>query len=418
MAIEYLRQYAKQPAVPVSPSSVRPGRFGIEQLIAGEILGEGRETCFVTETVWDGSHKHGMHALQDIHGVSAAQLSLVTRDPELQYAPLTQAVFLDTETTGLSTGTGTYVFLVGAGYFDGSAFRVRQFFLQSPGEERPFLDALRTFLSEFAMLVTFNGKAFDWPLLEARFIRHRAFRASPMLDPPHVDLLHSARRLWKRRLPSCALTSLEQNVLGVERSGEDVPGWLIPSLYFQYLRTGDGRELKRVFYHNAIDILSLATLAIHVSRVLADPLGALNQHGVDVLCIGKLFERSGDWDTACSCFEEALRRELLADERAEALMRLATLYRRDRRWEAALGAWDQLVDSGGGASLHGLIERAKYYEHVERDYLEALDDVQRALRLCDLVQASTGSTRIELEHRQARLVNRAYRHRSWSEYER
>jgi tetratricopeptide (TPR) repeat protein len=236
----------------------------------------------------------------------------------------------------------------------------------------------------------------------------------PLQDPPHVDLLHPARRLWKRRLESCALTSLEGSVLGVRRSNEDVPGWVIPSLYFRYLRSGDSSEMRRVFYHNAHDVLSLAALAIHVSRVVGDPMCDLVTHGVDLLSLGRLYERVAQIETAISCYEESLQREMPFPERAEAMLRLAILYRRDQRWESCLAIWDRLVELGGPAAVQGLVERAKYYEHVERDYLEALDDVQRALRLCDLVGDSTENARIDLEHRQSRLINRVYRHRSWT----
>jgi uncharacterized protein YprB with RNaseH-like and TPR domain len=366
----------------------------------------------VARTAWPAEHRHGLHDLGALAGIGAEQLALISLDRELAYADLSRAVFLDTETTGLSTGAGTYVFLVGAGFFDGQHFRVSQFFLRSPGEETPFLEALDGFLRNFSMVVSFNGKAFDWPLLESRFVRSRDFRRAPLDDPPHLDLLHPARRMWKRRLESCALASLEHDVLGVRRSTDDVPGWLIPSLYFRYVRSGDAAGLRGVFYHNLHDILSLATLVIHMNRVVTDPLCGLVTEGIDLLCLGRIHERFGDASGAALCYEEALRLGLTPSDSHECLLQLAACHKRERRWELALLSWERLIEDGGHGAMLGLVERAKYHEHVEREYMDALDDVQHALQLAEL-HGMTDVERRDLEHRRARLLNRVYRNRSW-----
>jgi tetratricopeptide (TPR) repeat protein len=337
------------------------------------------------------------------------------RDQEVAHLDLTRTVFLDTETTGLGTGAGTRVFLVGAGYLDGEGFTVRQFFLRSLGEESVFLAELAAFLGRFNAVVTFNGKAFDWPLLESRFVLLRGSRHTLPPDPLHLDLLHPARRLWKTRLESCALTSLEAWILGVRRSEEDVPGYLIPSLYFAYLRTGDALQLRRVFYHNLHDILSLAALTVHIDRVLTDPFCGLVEQGTDFYCLGKAYERAGHGDSAAQCYQEALQRELTRDLRTDCLARLAGLHKRERRWEEALQSWDRLIDEGGEGCLAGLVERAKYYEHVERDVMQALEDVQQALNLLDLLDGPADEPlRRDLERRLSRLLTRAYRQRVWA----
>jgi tetratricopeptide (TPR) repeat protein len=291
---------------------------------------------------------------------------------------------------------------------------VWQFFLRNPGEEPAFLGALASFLERFDALVTFNGKAFDWPLLENRFVRNR--RRLPLLDPPHIDLLHPARRLWKRRLVSCALSSLETHVLDVTRTEEDVPGYEIPYRYFSYQRTGDGTGLRGVFYHNLQDILSLAALTVHMAGVLNDPMSGLIDHPSDFLCVGKAFDRAGEPELAALCFEEALRRGALSGDRREALMRLAGVQKRQRWWDAALHTWDLLLDEGSTATLLALIEIAKYYEHVERDYAQALDAVQQALNLLDLqrLHGIGEDGRADLERRYSRLLNRSAAGRSRS----
>lgn len=402
---------------PASGAAPRPEPRGnplrLENLLEGELIRHDAGACFVVETVHRLEDLHGLHAFGDVLRVSGSQLALISKDPELTYADLSRAVFLDTETTGLGMGAGTYVFLVGAGYFEPDGFHVKQFFLRGPNEETAFLAALGSFLREFSCMVTFNGKAFDWPMLESRFVRQRW--ASPFNDPPHVDLLHPARRLWKRRLESCALSSLEINILGVARTKEDVPGWEIPGRYFMYQRTGDGRQLEGVFYHNLQDILSLATLTVHIDRVLSDPLCGLVTEGIDFFCLGRAFDRAGDPELAVVCYEEGLRRGLLVHQRGECLMSLAIVQKRERRWDAALQCWDLLIDEGGSAALFARLELAKFYEHVERDYLQALDHVQSALRLAELYDSAwPEASQRDLEHRQSRLLNRSAREGSWS----
>lgn len=414
MALNYLRQYVKvdKPEVEV-PREGRP--LAVEHLLARATSTTAAGSCFVADSALHHDDRHGSRSLGSLAQISASRLSMVTRDPDLAFADLSRAVFLDTETTGLSMGTGTYVFLVGAGYLDGDVFRVKQFFLNSPGDEEPFLEALHEFLRPFTTLVTFNGKAFDWPLLQNRFVRHRAFRRSPLNDPPHLDLLHPARRLWKRRLASCALSALERDILGIRRTAEDVPGWMIPALYFAYLRHGDGRDLQGVFYHNKLDILSLAALAIHIDHILADPLGGMVSHGQDFLSLGTCYRRAGEQGPALACYDHALRYQLSTDERGESWRYVAAIHKHERQWEAANRAWEQMIAAGGAWAIDALVERAKYLEHVERQYLEALDDVQQAFTLLDLHPdlAETVDAN-DLARRRARLLNRAYRHRSWA----
>ncbi|MGH2442155.1 MAG: ribonuclease H-like domain-containing protein [Chloroflexota bacterium] len=416
MALDYLRRYVRQQA-PESiaiPERMSPSSYSMDGLVPGRTVRSELGTYFVGESSHPAGTYHGPHPLSGLDTLSATRLAFLSRDPELAYADLSRAVFLDTETTGLNLGTGTYVFLVGAGYIENGHFRVDQFLLQDPGEELAFLTALDAFLRRFSVIITFNGKAFDWPLLEGRFVRHRQFRKAPLNDPPHIDLLHPARRFWKRRLESCALSSLEHHVLGLTRTGEDVPGWMIPSLYFSYVRSGDGTKLARVFYHNLQDILSLASLTIHMDRVTSDPMGGLVKHASDFLCIGKMFEWAGDAEEAVACFDECLRRDPSESDKQESLMRLAAVFKRERRWDAALQTWERLIELGTPAMVPALIERAKYYEHVEGSYLDALDDVQRALNLYELAHPRFIIDRNELEHRRSRLLNRIYRKRSWA----
>jgi uncharacterized protein YprB with RNaseH-like and TPR domain len=407
MRLQDLQQYGvlERPV----PAVVSRGT-GIRHLLDGAIVDLPGGDCFYRESRFELTDQHGLHSLSQVQRLSGHRLGIISKDVELSYADLSRAVFLDTETTGLGMGAGTYVFLVGAGFLEGEQFHVRQYFLSGPGHELSLLRALHDFLSSFPAIVTFNGKAFDWPLLESRFLRHR--RRPPLDDPPHLDLIHPARRLWKRRLESCALSSLEREILAVRRSGEDVPGYEIPARYFLYQRSGDGAALAGVFYHNLLDILSLAALAVHVDLLLSDPFGGLLTDPIDFVSFGRVAERADQPDLAVACYEEGLRLGLQPAERADCLSRLGALHKRQRAWESALQSWDLMVDHGGEPALQALVEIAKYYEHVERDYLQAMDAVRHALMLAELRgQADTDVELAELEHRLGRLLARAARSR-------
>jgi uncharacterized protein len=391
----------------VPPSAVSSPRLGrsIDELLRNQLREDASGSCVVAENVRGADERHGLYAFRDLRHLTGSQFALISRDPELAYVDVSRAVFLDTETTGLSTGAGTYVFLVGAGFVDGDVFRVRQFFLRGPGVEREFLTELATFLNRFSCVVTFNGKAFDLPLLESRFVRHRA--RMPIDNSPHVDLLHPARTLWKRRLDSCALTALESHLLGVARSREDVPGYEIPSRYFRYQRTGDAEPLEGVFYHNLQDILTLAILALHIDAVVANPSHGQIHEPIDFYSLGRAYDRAGETSPAASCYEEALALGLAAPHRCECLVRLATLQKRQRWWDSAIQNWYRLIDDGGAGALFGLVEMAKYHEHVEGEYDQAVEAVRAALLLVDLGGHDwTGIDRAGLEHRLSRLLNR------------
>ncbi len=279
--------------------------------------------------------------------------------------------------------------------------------MRDPAEEAALLWALSEFLSPCPALVTFNGKAFDVPLLNARYITNG--EQPPLASAAHLDLLPLARRLWRDRLPSRALGYLEEHILGLTRGQEDVPGWVIPSLYFDYLRSGDARPLKSVFYHNAIDVLSMAALLSHVADLFDAALGSEKAaretavHGVDLVAMGKLFEELSRPETALRLYEHGLESELPEEIHWEAVRRLSFVHKRSGHMLAAVDLWRQ---AAGGGQVYAHVELAKYYEHRARDYGEAADWTQTAVAL---VEAS-GFPRqarqrwlAELEHRLARL---------------
>lgn len=324
-----------------------------------------------------------------------------------------RAAFIDTETTGLAGGTGTYAFLVGLGYFEGDWFVVRQYFLRDYPEEEAMLAALADDLAGRTCLVSFNGKSFDWPLLETRF--RMARRRPPLAGAPHLDLLHPARRIWRDRLGSCTLQDLERNVLGEYRVG-DVPGSQIPALYFAYLRSGDASPLAGVIEHNRMDIISLAALAGRMGQMVADPLGVTPDGellgGDDLFQLGRLFEARGLLADALACYEGARDRGADSVTEAALLRRLSFAYKRAREQRQAVAIWEQMVE-GGGLALFPYIELAKYHEHVTHRYDVAEALTLQALTVAEqrrsLTAVSAQAEYREVLHRLERLRRKQHR---------
>ncbi len=346
----------------------------IEDLLSGEFRQTRYGESFVYEQHFPLTAPHGRASLRpavlpDILGARGSDERITALNAE-------KFVFFDTETSGLSGGTGTYAFMVGAGRFEGDEFVLAQFFLRDPGEEPAMLEAMAEFFAPADALVSYNGKSFDAPLLTTRYKLHGM--PVPFEGYAHVDLLHLARRLWRDRLASRTLQSIEQHILGVERTSEEVPGYEIPYLYFDYLRDRDATPLKGVFYHNEIDILSLAALLNHASAMLSDPFGESVQHGLDVIAIAKLFEDLKKWDEAAKLYEHGLRASLPETDFAKAVKRLAVLQRRRGDIEEAIKWWEQAVQDG---HIYAHVELAKYYEHKAKDHGLAEQLTLGALRL-------------------------------------
>jgi len=291
-------------------------------------------------------------------------------------------VFFDLETTGLNGGAGTHVFLVGCATFDvDGSLCVRQFVLTNPAGEKPMLAGVRSALSPARALVSFNGKSFDAPLLETRYLFHRL--AWDRARVPHLDVLHAARRFWG--LDDCSLVSLERHVVGARRVG-DVPGIEIPGRYFQFLRTGDARPLQAVLEHNRLDLLTLAALAsrlLHLARV--GPAEARSAR--EALALGHLLARAGLEPQAREAFERSLA--LCAAPagaydatRIEALRALAHAWRRARQFERAAERWTELLQMRGcpaAAAREATQALAIHHEHRLRDLASARTFALRGL---------------------------------------
>ncbi len=289
-------------------------------------------------------------------------------------------LFLDTETTGLAGGTGTYAFLVGLAWWDAGGLQVEQLFLRDFSEEHSLLHELSARLAERPVLVTFNGKSFDWPLLENRFTMTRAIKVPPLAA--HLDLLHPARALWKLRLGSVRLVELERHVLGAERlgwhRGDDVASALIPQFYFDYLRGGTADPLAGVVKHNQMDLRGLAALFGKINSLLDERQSLAAEDSLDLFGLSKFLQRRGDNKRAQLTCVRALDAGLPAEFRPRATRELALMAKRRGDGESAAALWLELAaDPTDG--IEACEQLAIHYEHRAKDFEQALAHAQLAL---------------------------------------
>jgi uncharacterized protein YprB with RNaseH-like and TPR domain len=373
----------------------RAAREPIERIVGGEVVDTGAGSLLVVRQEYPTGHRHGRVALE---GVRRAPLDVLARLARLPSPPPDpdRLLFLDTETTGLAGGTGTYAFLVGAGWLEDDRFVVTQYFMRDLDEEPALLAALAPVVERAEALVTFNGGGFDLPLLETRFVLARR-RWPGML--PHLDLLRPARRVWATSLEDCRLGTLERRVLGLARES-DVPGGLIPTLYFDWLRLRRGAPLARVFAHNRDDVLSLAALLGWFGEALGE---APEISPAEWAGLGRLWEPI-DVDRALVCYRTALDAGLDGEHAHFVRLRLAWWEKRSARWDAARALWEM-------AARHGAFdprpweELAKFHEHRRRDFVAAHSVVTAAI---DLARAAGAAGRVldAFGHRLGRIERR------------
>jgi len=352
-------------------------RFAIEDLVEGRFYATSHGKCFAAESSYQLDHIHGSLPLDAFLELDPDIVALIARDATLHNATLRRTCFIDTETTGLSGGTGTMAFIVGIGFFSDEEFIVRQYFLRDPGDEPAMIEVLADDLSQFEAIVSFNGRGFDVPIIENRFI---LARIPPRISEfPHLDLIRPARRLWRHSLSSCSLGTLEREALGIVREQADVPGGLIPLLYRTYLQTGDAREMKRVLYHNEFDILSLVTLAARLVHVHADPWHDDALDGAQFFGLARWYAADGRLDAAERAYATALQHELSPELREKALVSLALLLKRANRRAEAFAYWQQFTLMNS-SSTQGHVELAKYLEWHTSNLPLAADWTRAALR--------------------------------------
>jgi hypothetical protein len=295
---------------------------------------------------------------------------------------------MDCETTGLAGGAGTYAFLVGLGYLSGNKFRLEQYFMEDFHQERAVLTAVMERMSKFKFLVSFNGKCYDLPLLESRWLINRMESDSSRWV--HFDLLFPSRRLWKRRIGDCSLGNLEQEILRVKRE-VDVPSFMIPQIYFDYLRSGKVEPLIPVFHHNLHDILSMVKLSFLIDRVLDDYIPVELKNPLDLYSLGRIHYNFGNFQLSEGYYRQALTEELSLDIRSTVYLSLAFVYKRMGLWEKAREVWSELAEGDYPFQPRVFEELAKYYEHRMKDYPRALSLVENVLSFINSGLYSNGN---------------------------
>ena len=319
---------------------------------------------------------------------------------------LRRPLFLDTETTGLSGGTGTVAFLIGLACRDGAGLRLVQFFLRDFNQEDALLWAVGQYVQQAGVVVSYNGRTFDWPLLQTRLVMRRVDPSWP--SPPHLDLLTLARRIFKPRLPDCALQTIEQAVLDLHRL-EDLPGSLIPGRYLAWLRERDLHVLEPVFSHNRQDVLSMALLLARFERVLAglEDLDPLDRFGR-----ARLLEAKGFTQQAIAEYRwlwvESRRVQLTFTARGAIGLRLAKLLRRQGQWAEARAVLEECWHCQA-FPYPAAIELAKLLEHQARDLEAARRLVGDALRLLSVAVVPNPQWQADLRRRMQRLDRRRQR---------
>jgi uncharacterized protein YprB with RNaseH-like and TPR domain len=360
----------------------------ISEVVAGAERSNDHGQFFLVRHTTDATATHGCRCIGELASLDMQAAALLANDPGLASLGCTDALFLDTETTGLSGGSGTFAFLIGVGWFEGDTFVTEQMFARDFSEERAALTFLRDVVQEKKFLVTFNGKSFDVGLLAARYIMNRM--PDPLVDLPHLDLLHPSRRLVGHRLDNSRLGTLEREILGLRRHG-DIPGSEIPQRYFDWLRRRDGRLMGDIFEHNRLDVISMAVLMLHLTDILgAEPGRGEDVDQGDLLAAARLFIDRGYEDDGRR-FLDGLRFSHDSYIAGEAGRMLSRMCKRAGRWAEAVEIWHTLHSDDPG-DLFAVEELAKWYEHHERDFERALSLVRNVL---------TGSCRLSPAERDA-----------------
>src|SRR6266853_2354083 len=332
-------------------------------------------------------------------------LQLLVPDAPEEVADPEQWIFLDTETTGLAGGSGTYAFLVGLAWWEGGGLEIEQFFMREYSEERSLLHALAERLAERLVLITFNGKSFDWPLLETRY---RMNRKIPLPIPrAHLDFLHPARNLWRLRLGSVRLSELERHVLSWDR-GADLLSDLIPRIYLDFVRGGPPERLVPIFHHNQMDLRGLAALSSRILSLLSDA-ETQGQDGLELFGVSRICEKRGENSRARRLYEKSIASVLPAETERAARRSLAQLAKREGDFALACELWKGAL--GNSRQGYEAYERlAIYYEHNARDLgqalkivRQALDELRRANQTGNIAPGAYREIKARFDHRMTRL---------------
>ncbi len=383
------------PAVAPQP---RGTAVALERVVEGEEVETEYGRFFCSRSTLAEKDFHGHSRVGDLACLNMDTAAFLAGSQALKGFSLEDGLFLDTETTGLAGGTGTFPFLIGLGWFEKGSFITSQLFARDFSEERSMLAFLSALASAKRFLVTFNGRAYDLNLLSSRHILNRI--QDVLFGMPHIDLLHPSRRMLAHRLENARLVTIEAQVLGVRRE-DDVPGYEIPQRYFDWLKRRDGRLMEDVFSHNRLDIMSMASLLKHLAGLVEGGHEMPDAHPGDLLCAARLHHDRGDLESARRMLEP-LKECTHPDIAVNARKSLSLIHKRALQWEEAVSLWKDII-AVHPHDVFAAEELAKWYEHHARELGLAMELVQRIL---DDARHLAETERQSLEHRMKRLLHK------------
>lgn len=344
----------------------------VEDIFNGQWKEVNDQRIFIEKKTYPFGEKHGDILIENFN--ANEKLSLLLGIPEIKDLELEDFIFLDTETSGLNIGSGSLVFLFGCCFFNHQGLEIRQLFIDHPYHELLLLSTIDDLLSGFKVLISYNGKSFDIPILKNRF-------ALIQLDHHlnsriHIDLLHQSRKLWKYDLESKKLSDIEFDILKIKRDQEEVPGWLIPQIYMDFVQYGETELLKGVFYHNEIDVVSLAALFLKISHMLMND----EFTGNESISFGEMFQKQKDYKLSEEYFQKALENTQDKLLRKKVLLSYAFVLKKQSKLYEAMAIFDKLARKN---NFHASIELSKYYEHKSRDFPTALQWAKKSRQILE-----------------------------------
>ncbi len=384
-----------EPAVQRAPARYQQ----LARALGGRIVSNSAGSFCLVKKRYASCYAYGNLTLGDMSGADTFPVSAFTRGNEPGSVQLSSLLFIDTETTGLG-GAGTVAFLVGCGSVVKDGFEVRQYFIPDYPDEAAMLEALLAEFGQRRTIVSYNGVAFDLPLLRDRMIINRVARELDM--DRHIDLLHPVRRLFRRRLGDCRLINVEQELFGFRR-GDDIPGYLIPSVYFEWLSEDNLDSMSAVLEHNRLDIVSLYFLADYIARAF-QTRGKTLQAVDDLYSLSRVYGQRKENERVIDLYDriDTLENKPPAED---ILLFHAQAFKRASAYEKAVVLWEKLSSTSSKEAFWANVELAKYHEHKVKDPERAYYYARKA----DSIAPLSRGRRQLLQKRLARLQSKLSR---------
>ena len=356
---------------------------------------------FYKEQDFKNSYVHGAIDFTDYN----QQLSIITDQGNLLKINIEECFFLDTETTGLSVSGGTFAFMIGIGYFRQGIFYLRQYFLKETTQEDAMLLDLLNLSSLFTTVVTYNGISFDLPIIKSRLRYHRI--PHKLQEINHIDLLKYARMFFRFQFNNRSLKNIESKVLYFERAEEEIPGYLAPVIYQEYLVNKEINDIEGVFYHNAMDIVSLAALLVVINQISTQNEELLKKYETLNFSLAKQFERNKIFEKALETYLTSAKQSNLPESiRLKCLLAIAQIYKKQNQIELAVQYWEKASQH---QNYEAYIELSKIYEHKLKNYSLAIEYCEKALLILES-DIDSISNRVMIEacnHRLRRIISKA-----------